>query len=307
MGPSKERRNVSFAKTKKYKEVDDNDNKQSTAENPEDSSSKSNTINKEAFFRFPDAVENDTDDDYELWTFRLPLGVEVEDLKNLVFDPNDPSSATFEASSSSSSTKYTLSIGHSVENESFRVLVPNQKDEDEDDNDDEEPTILVPSQLHFRKHFNVVQAVSIPMESELAPSSDVPLPDSVRRAYGHVPQKRDLKRRWKPIGCSDSIASSSAELTNSSVCHTSLPSKTKRLLSNEKNYSGDDDSQNNPVSKRAKINPSKDKSPFQNGSSHNMDNKEQNSLENKRKRHKKEKKAKKEKKKKKEKKSKERS
>jgi hypothetical protein len=229
----------------------------------------------------------------------------MEDLKNLVFDPNDPSSATFEVSSSKSSTKYTLSIGHSVENESFRVLVPSQKDDDEDDTDDEEPTILVPSQLHFRKHFNVIQAVSIPMETELAPSSDVPLPDSVRRAYGHVPQKRDLKRRWKPIGCSDSITSSSAELTKSSIRHTPLPSETKRLLSNEKNDSGDDDSQNNPVSKRAKINPSEDKSSFQNGASHHMDIEDQDSLENKRKRHKKEKKAKKEKKKKKEKKSKE--
>jgi hypothetical protein len=299
MSPSKERKNVSFAKTKKH-EKDGNRNKRTDAEDSKDPPS---NTNQEAFFRFPDAVENDTDDNYELWTFRLPLGIDVDDLKNLVFDPSDPSSVTFKASSSTQ--KYSLSIGHSVENESFRVLIPNQKEDDDDEEDEEEPTILVPSQLRFQKHFNVVQAVSVPRETELAPSSDVPLPDSVRRAYGHVPQKRDLKRRWKPIGFSDALTTFLEDVTKSSTCHASVP-ETKRSLSNDKDYRSDEDSQQSPVAKRAKINPTEDTSSYQNGSSHRLDNGEQNVLEKQKKKHKKEKKVKKEKKKKKEKKSKER-
>jgi hypothetical protein len=128
----------------------------------------------------------------------------------LELSATDPASQHFESNGS----KYTFQWGHPVENESFRLLLPKSKDEkakkddsdsdsdDDSDDDDDEQYYLYPTKIPFTRHVNVVEAVPLQAETELAPRIDnapaavVP----IRRAYHHVPPKKGLKRRWMPLG-----------------------------------------------------------------------------------------------------------
>jgi hypothetical protein len=151
-------------------------------------------------FRLADdfAAENNTASSrYELWTVRLPQAVDADDINGLELSVADPSSQHFESNGS----KYTFQWGHPVENESFRLLLPKSKDEkdekddsdsdDDDSDDDDEKYYLYPTKIPFTRHVNVVAAVSLQAETELAPRVDnapaavVPIP----RAYQNVPQK----------------------------------------------------------------------------------------------------------------------
>lgn len=161
-------------------------------------------------FRLPatDLSNGNNENRYELWTIRLPSAVDIQDLEgsSLQLDPSNPSSSNFE----SNGIKYSFQWGHSVENESFRVLVPAataKDDSDESDSDSDEggkkkkERYLIPLPTPFQRHLNVVTAVTL-SETDLAPRVDnAPTAiDDVRRAYAHVPQKTGLKRRWMPLG-----------------------------------------------------------------------------------------------------------
>lgn len=150
---------------------------------------------------------------FELWTVRLPQAVDSDDINGFELSVADPSSQNFESNGS----KYTFQWGHPVENESFRLLLPKSKDEkekqkdkgsdsdsddDDSDDDDDEQYYLYPIKIPFTRHVNVVAAVPLLAETELAPRVDnapaalVP----IRHAYHHVPPKKGLKRRWMPLG-----------------------------------------------------------------------------------------------------------
>jgi len=172
------------------------------------------------------------DDRYELWTVRLPASAEAADLDGLKLDLKNPASQHFESQGS----KYTFQLGHAVENESFRLLLPNKpynkaaaaantdsSDEGDSSQDsDEDLKYVYPTHLPFQRHLNIVTAVPVLHETELAPRIDnapivtVPL----RRAYQPVAQKTGLKRRWMPMGASTVEQSTSA---NSVVVEVTAP------------------------------------------------------------------------------------
>jgi hypothetical protein len=161
-------------------------------------------------FRLADDVAAESSR-FELWTVRLPQAVDSDDINGLELSVSDPSSQNFESNGS----KYTFQWGHPVENESFRLLLPKTKeekkkekssdsdsDDDDSDDDDDERYYLYPTNIPFTKHVNVVSAVPLQAETDLAPRVEnapaalVP----IRRAYQHVPPKKGLKRRWMPLG-----------------------------------------------------------------------------------------------------------
>jgi DNA-directed RNA polymerase I subunit RPA34.5 len=186
-------------------------------------------------FSLPSDLSGDsTSSRYELWTIRIPSSVDLLDLQDCRLtvplsttttttttmtsalrignlpSSNDNSTSTdcFESNGS----KYTFTWGHAVENESFRVLVPSKQkasaleDEDDDDNDSTTETTsrdksLVPCNIPFARHLNIVQTMSS-SEQDWAPRcGPAPAADTtVRRAYGPILQKSGLKRRWVPLG-----------------------------------------------------------------------------------------------------------
>jgi len=95
-----------------------------------------------------------------------------------------------------------LTVGNSVENESFRLLVP---DIDKG---------LFPVSIPFAKHVNVgsIESIEDVPDAELAPSIKAAAKpvDAMRRAYTPVPQVKSLKRRWMPSGASSKDALSAA-------------------------------------------------------------------------------------------------
>jgi len=187
---------------------------------------------------------------YELWSFRLPSSIPVEDLDGreftipvvssavtaggTVFAPghenegsdnnnnnnnnnNNSAQPCAFVSKNSSTLNCSLRWGHQVENESFRVLVPQNTNENNDatsngDNDDDNNNkvkFLAPANVAFQRHINVVSAVEDVSETKLAPGqATAPKVDLVtrgvqhemRRAYQPVPQKTGLQRRWMPLG-----------------------------------------------------------------------------------------------------------
>ena len=137
-------------------------------------------------------------DDYELWTFRLPVSVPLRDLDKVKLDVNGEGiCGQFE----SNGEKYKIQFGDNVENESFRVLV---LDQGQQDSDDEDERYLQPSSVAFSRHLNVSVATQEMSETTLAPRIEhSPKPeDEVRHAYAPVAQRAGLKRRWMPLGSS---------------------------------------------------------------------------------------------------------
>ena len=135
-------------------------------------------------------------DDYELWTFRLPVSVPLRDLDKVELDVNaEGICGQFE----SNGEKYKIQFGDTVENESFRVLV---LDQEQQDSDDEDERYLQPSSVAFSRHLNVSVATQEMTETTLAPRiENSPKPeDKVRHAYAPVAQRAGLKRRWMPLG-----------------------------------------------------------------------------------------------------------
>lgn len=168
---------------------------------------------------------DEENEDLELWSFRLPVSLSVDALKGIKFDPLK-GSGTFSADGK----EYRIQLGDTAETDSFRVLVPQNKnskanrgddDDDEssssssgnssnDDDDDEDEAggtngkskkgKLRPCKVAFSKHFQVLASVPILTESQLAPLEGPPPADKMRHAYAPITQRSGLKRRWMPIG-----------------------------------------------------------------------------------------------------------
>jgi DNA-directed RNA polymerase I subunit RPA34.5 len=151
----------------------------------------------------PPTDDENGDDRYELWTVRLPASVQAIDLEGctLSLDPKRSSESYFD----SDNKKYGFQWGHGVENESFRLLLAAEPDGSDDDTDaNARHKFLVPSSQPFSRHVNVVAAIPIATEAELAPRIEKapPAADAMRHAYEPVHQKTGLKRRWMPFGAS---------------------------------------------------------------------------------------------------------
>lgn len=177
-----------------------------------------------------DNIDNDDDDDdnnrYELWTFRVPSGMNVSDLNGVEIDLTAISKNNNNGGMKINDGKFALTQGDGVENENFRVLVPggsgkkkkddsSSSDDDDDDSDssdsdddgknkkkkDENKYLLHPSSKGFARHFNVNQAFTRKSEAQLAPrQGPKPVEDNLRHAYSHIPQRTGMKRRWMPLG-----------------------------------------------------------------------------------------------------------
>lgn len=165
----------------------------------------------------PDFTIDTTDDDkdnIELWTFRLPANVPISNLNNVVIDLKG-NTGNFKVGEQ----EYNILLGESVENDSFRVLVPattsiedsesdisddDSASDDDDDSDDEEGSskiqCLQPSSTPFVRHWNVVTSVPNLSETKVAPRVGPKPVDPMRHAYSSIPQRRGLKRRWMPLG-----------------------------------------------------------------------------------------------------------
>jgi len=171
-----------------------------------------------------DEDDNDDSNRYELWTFRIPSGMNVSDLNGVELDLDVIGKSNTKSSSKNTKGfgmkindgKFSVSRGDSVENQNFRVLVPNQHTDDDDsrssssDNSDGDGNkfLLRPSRRPFTKHLNVHSTALLrKSEAELAPLvGPEPTGDDVlRHAYSHVPQKTGLKRRWMPLGAPQSV------------------------------------------------------------------------------------------------------
>ena len=175
-------------------------------------------------------------DRYEIWSFRMPVSISIQDLDGCEIMVPDTKTASVRggivaapAGNNGAATKSdhpvsiptknggtcTLRWGHKVENESFRVLMERKEDDSDDESDElaasksKKKKFLSPVNAAFQRHINVVSALEVVPETKLAPgTSTAPVPDLVtrgvqhqmRQAYKHVPQKTGLKRRWMPLG-----------------------------------------------------------------------------------------------------------
>lgn len=150
------------------------------------------------------ALPEDMEEEYELWSVRLPSQLDLSSLQNvkLKISENKGPMGTFESENQS----YGLVQGHAVENESFRLLLPEDEDSDDvsDDDSSDKQKFLRPSSITFARHVNVVDTACIQEipDVELAPRLEkAPTTvDPIRRSYTPIAQKSGLKRRWMPLG-----------------------------------------------------------------------------------------------------------
>ena len=152
----------------------------------------------------PDSDDEDADR-YELVTFRIPVDVKLSDLNGIKIDLSKLSGSGMPIQDG----KFVLSQGDKNENETFRVLVPDNKttddssDSDSDSDDQSDSKFLLhPSQKAFSHHFNLTKNSLVKKsETELAPSvGPEPVGCTLKHSYSHIPQRKGLKRRWMPLG-----------------------------------------------------------------------------------------------------------
>ena len=152
----------------------------------------------------PDSDDEDADR-YELVTFRIPVDVKLSDLNGITIDLSKLSGSGMPIQDG----KFVLSQGDKNENETFRVLVPDNKttddssDSDSDSDDQSDSKFLLhPSQKAFSHHFNLTKNSLVKKsETELAPSvGPEPVGCTLKHSYSHIPQRKGLKRRWMPLG-----------------------------------------------------------------------------------------------------------
>jgi hypothetical protein len=166
--------------------------------------------------------DSDDEDRYELWTIRVPSTMKISDLDGVQFDMDAVTNSKTADGMKINDGKFVISLGETVENENYRVLVPKKKtdadnDDDGDSSVDSEDSrkkladnlskyLLRPSSKAFAKHFNVESnLVAKKTEAQLAPlDGPEPVDDVLRHAYSHIPQRKGLKRRWMPLGAPQS-------------------------------------------------------------------------------------------------------
>jgi hypothetical protein len=161
-------------------------------------------------FSLPEAMK----DEYELWTIRLPAGVDVKSLEGMQIDLShtDDTKAIL-GTFKQENTEYGLVSGQAAENESFRLLLADEEQSDDDSSSSssdsssesdhskakQKKVFMRPSEISFERHINVVDVASLRdrPETELAPRLEIaPEPaDPIRRSYASIPQATGLKRR----------------------------------------------------------------------------------------------------------------
>jgi len=128
-------------------------------------------------------------DDYELWTIRLPGDVDISALDGVELTMGARDMGEIRCGDDT----YGFTMSDSGENGLSRILINNGK-----------KGMMNPSKKTFAKHISVVHENSLKeiLGTDLAPGIDrAPKPvDYVRHAYSAVPQKKGLKRRWMPMG-----------------------------------------------------------------------------------------------------------
>ena len=201
MSSSKKRKQVSFSKDAK----DDNDDG-SDAEDAATVASHRQTIlsgfgiadpSKFQTLDVPTFALPLNEERYELWTIRMPSSLPLNDIHELSFslptEDNPSIIQTRENATASHASNYAFQWGHVVENESFRLLVPDTAKNE----DSEEHQWMRTAPWTFQKHLNVVVVPSLAVNST---ETTVEHAVERRRAYAPVPQKTGLKRRWSPFG-----------------------------------------------------------------------------------------------------------
>jgi hypothetical protein len=195
-----------------------------------------------------DDSDDGSDSNIELWTFRMEQGFPLQKLDGVKFNLKELQSTgdTVRITTKNQKNKddeddkeeegYTMTVGETFENETFRVLEPlssinrktnqssssdssdsdsdsssdssdkkkrNQKKKDKQphmDDDDTMKKLLCPSSKPFTRHFNVLKAFTHMSETQMAPLQGPEPTDPVRHAYAPIPQRKGLKRRWMPLG-----------------------------------------------------------------------------------------------------------
>lgn len=192
-------------------------------------------------------------DDIELWSIRMPISVDHEALNGMKFSVDKKNMGSLK---SSKGEKYGVVLGDTFESDSFRLLV-------------EDGDFLVPSDVTFTKHLNIIHAdaVNVVKQTDLAPGIDrAPKPvDPVRKAYSVVPQKSGLKRRWMPPGLPPTEDVSRTEkakklITGLSIIHRSNAQKSNREVVEM------EDASPAPTSKRRRKKEESEENDEQNGS-----------------------------------------
>ncbi|CAJ1970301.1 unnamed protein product [Cylindrotheca closterium] len=209
----------------------------------------------------PEFTLDSDNDDLELWSFRLPTNVPLGELNGMTIDLKN-NVGKFKVRDQ----EYKIVLGDAVENESFRVLVKAEDDDDEimndSDEEDGDQVYLQASSLPFTKHWNVVTAFPQRTERELAPREGPTPVDRVRHAYSHVPQRTGLKRRWMPMGVKADKSLSSIDpmmkLSTSTPALKSSKSSSSSSIKKEESAPSvskeeDDTDTSAPPSKRIKV------------------------------------------------------
>jgi hypothetical protein len=164
----------------------------------------------------PDFTIDESDENYELWTFRVPLrfptkslnGVEIElqdGEMSVPFTSDDGEPVRF---TTEDGKKFLVEAGERDGLDSFRALMPfDDEDDDEDDEDDEDEEAkadvkfnLQPTCKPFVRHFDVFVDYERMTDRQVAPLQGPEPVDKIRHAYSHVPQRTGMIRRWMPPG-----------------------------------------------------------------------------------------------------------
>jgi hypothetical protein len=158
-------------------------------EDSDDSSSEEEEEEEEDPLKLePPTFSLPVDGDFELWTIRMPINVDLDALNGMKLSLDKKQLGVLK----SKDKKYGVVLGEPFETESFRVLV------------EQDGEFLVPTKVPIAKHLNIVHADALKeiKQTDLAPGIErAPTPvGPVRKAYSVVPQKSGLKRRWMPPG-----------------------------------------------------------------------------------------------------------
>jgi hypothetical protein len=165
----------------------------------------------------PDFDFDESNEDIELWTVRVPRRFPTKSLGGLVIELDSGKPVAFTAEDGN---KYLLEEGEKDGRDCFRALIPwdgdkkkkdkdikdsDDDDSDDDDDDDEEETDdkgynLQPTCRPFVRHFDVVADYERKTDRQVAPLKGPEPVDRMRHAYAPVPQRTGLKRRWMPPG-----------------------------------------------------------------------------------------------------------
>mmetsp|Transcript_7948 Transcript_7948/g.11471 ORF Transcript_7948/g.11471 Transcript_7948/m.11471 type:complete len:268 (+) Transcript_7948:25-828(+) len=149
--------------------------------------------------------ENWDDSRYELWSIRLPKTMDVQSLNGatLTNGGGDTEPGVILGTvKNKDDEEYALVNGHPTENQSFRILEPEQSEKQSVGQN--YSIYLVPSSKGFDRHVNITKADCTKdlVWTDLAPRMErAPKPkEKMIHAYSPIPQVSGLKRRWMPMG-----------------------------------------------------------------------------------------------------------